>query len=165
MANAKNTTDVGVIFVCLGNICRSPTALGIFRGLGARDNLSDRIITDSAGTSSFHLGDPPDPRSIATARERGIDLTSFRSRQAKAADFQRFRYVVAMDRQNHRDLARLCPAGAESRLGLLLDYAPGLGQDVPDPYLGADGFYRVYDLIEAGCEGLLAHIRRTHFTV
>ena len=164
MTIARDTAGLGVVFVCLGNICRSPTALGIFRALVARDGLDHRIFADSAGTSGNHAGHPPDPRSVEAARFRGVDLTPFRSRQAKADDFHRFRYVVAMDRQNHRDLARLCPPGAEQRLGLLLDFAPGLGRDVPDPYIGGDGFDRVYDLIETGCEGLLAHIRRAHFT-
>ena len=156
-ANAR----VNVVFVCLGNICRSPTAEGVFRAIVERHGLGQRIGVDSAGTGAYHTGEPPDSRSQAAARRRGYDLTAIRARKVTAEDFKRFDYVLAMDRENHAALSRICPPGEEHRLTLFLDYAPRLGQrDVPDPYYGAgDGFELVLDLIEAASEGLLADIR------
>lgn len=155
---------VKVLFVCLGNICRSPTAEGVFRTLVARQGLADRIVVDSAGVGSWHVGSPPDQRAQQAARRRGIDLSGQRARQARAGDFRRFDYVVAMDADNRRELERLCPPGEEHRLHLLMDFAPELGlSDVPDPYYGdAGGFEAVLDLIERASEGLLAHIRENH---
>ena len=154
---------VKVLFVCTGNICRSPTAEGVFRALVAREGLDGRIAVDSAGTHGYHVGEPPDSRSTAAARRRGIDLDALRARQVAAADFAAFDLVLAMDRGHHAELARRCPPGHRDRLHLFMDFAPGLGiRDVPDPYYGAgDGFERVLDMIEAGCDGLLAHIRAT----
>ena len=154
---------VKVLFVCTGNICRSPTAEGVFRAVVARAGLDRRIAADSAGTHGYHVGDPPDARSCAAARGRGIELDALRARQVTAADFTEFDLVLAMDRGHHAQLARLCPPGRHDRLHLFMDFAPGLGiRDVPDPYYGAgDGFERVLDMIEAGCDGLLAHIRAT----
>ena len=153
---------VKVVFVCLGNICRSPTAEGVFRALVERAGLDGRITVDSAGTGGYHVGQPPDPRARAAARRRGIEIGRARARQATAADFRAFDYVLAMDRDNHAHLARLCPPGEERRLGLFLDYAPEFGRDdVPDPYYGGGGgFEEVLDLIEAASRGLLDHIRR-----
>jgi protein-tyrosine phosphatase len=152
---------IRVLFVCLGNICRSPTAEGVFRARVARAGLARVIATDSAGTHDYHVGDPPDPRAKAAARRRGVDISDLRGRQVVREDFARFDYLLAMDRSNLRHLARLCPKGAESRLRLFLEFAPGAGIDeVPDPYYGgADGFEHVLDLAEAAAEGLLAHIR------
>jgi len=155
---------VRVCFVCLGNICRSPTAEGVMRHLVAREGLSDRIEVDSAGTIAYHAGEPPDARSRAAARGRGIELNG-RSRRFRDADWERFDYVIAMDHENHRDLSRMAPNGARHKLSLLLRFDPGSPDDapVPDPYYGSgDGFERVLDLCEAGCRGLLAHIRREH---
>jgi protein-tyrosine phosphatase len=155
---------VNVLFVCLGNICRSPTAEGVFKALVEREGLSDQVSVDSAGVGSWHIGSPPDSRAQATARKRGIDLSNQRARQAKAHDFERFDYVIAMDSQNHGDLARMCPKGGEDRLYKFLQFAPQLGlSDVPDPYYGGDGgFDGVLDLIEAASAGLLDDIRTKH---
>ena len=153
---------VGVLFVCMGNICRSPTGEGVFRALVERADLGHRITVDSAGTHAYHVGEPPDPRAQAAARARGIDLSGQRARRATAADFRRFDYVLAMDEDNRRLLSRLCPTGEEHRLGLLMDFASDAGAgDVPDPYYGGEhGFERVLDMIEAASQGLLAHIRQ-----
>ncbi|MBI5165725.1 MAG: low molecular weight phosphotyrosine protein phosphatase [Magnetospirillum sp.] len=152
---------IKVLFVCTGNICRSPTAEGVFRALVAREGLEAAIGVDSAGTHGYHVGDPPDARSCAAARRRGIAMDDLRARQVRAADFEAFDLVLAMDRGHQRSLAQLCPKGREARLHLFLDFAPHTGvQDVPDPYYGAGGgFERVLDLIEAGSAGLLAHIK------
>ncbi len=159
----KLANKINIMFVCTGNICRSPTAEGVFRALVARAGLDGRIATDSAGTHGYHVGEPPDARSCAAARGRGIDLDSLRARQVRPADFAEFDLVLAMDRGHHAQLARLCPPEHRHRLHLFMDFAPDTGiRDVPDPYYGSgDGFERVFDLIEAGCAGLLAHIRAT----
>ena len=155
---------VKILFVCLGNICRSPTAEGVFRALVEREGLTDQISIDSAGVGSWHVGQSPDPRATAAARERGVDLSTQRARQVKAQDFDRFDYVIAMDSENRRDLKGICPAGEEDRLHKFLQFAPDLGiADVPDPYYGGDGgFDTVLDLIEAASAGLLDDIRANH---
>ena len=155
---------IKVLFVCLGNICRSPTAEGVFRALIDREGLGDRISIDSAGVGSWHIGEAPDRRAQAAARLRGIDLSSQRGRQVKAQDFDRFDYVIAMDSDNHRDLSGLCPADKKDCLHKFLQFAPELGHgDVPDPYYGGDGgFDAVLDLIEAASIGLLDDIRAKH---
>lgn len=155
---------VNVLFVCLGNICRSPAAEGTFRALVEREGLDGRISCDSAGTGSWHIGDPPDPRMRAAAKRRGIDLDALRGRQVTAADFETFDYVVAMDGENLANLKAICPPGREAKLARFLDFAPELGRhDVPDPYYGgASGFETVLDLVEAASKGLLADIRRRH---
>ena len=152
---------VKVLFVCLGNICRSPTAEGIFRDLVERHGLGREIATDSAGTGGWHVGQPPDSRAQAEALKRGIDISRLRARQVRAADFRDFDHVIAMDRRNHAELDALRPAGGRAQLKLLLEYAPALGRlDVPDPYYGgADGFARVIDMIELAARGLLAAVR------
>jgi protein-tyrosine phosphatase len=154
---------VAVLFVCLGNICRSATAEGVFRALMMAEGLADRIDVDSAATHDYQTGRAPDSRAQAIARKRGIDLSSQRARQVNADDFRRFDYVLAMDRANLADLRRICPPDAQARLHRFLDFSPGLeGGDVPDPYYG-DGrdFTLMMDLLEAGSRGLLAHIRKT----
>ena len=154
---------VKVLFVCTGNICRSPTAHGVFRALVAREGLSAVIATDSAGTHGYHLGEPPDRRSSAAARARGVEIDDLRARQFKPADFTIFDLVLAMDRGHQRLLAGWGTPSQQGRLRLFMSFAPELGiEDVPDPYYGAgDGFERVLDLIEAGSSGLLHHIRTT----
>ena len=154
---------VKVLFVCLGNICRSPTAEGVFRALLRREGLGDRIAVDSAGTHAYHVGEPPDPRAQAAARRRGVDISTLKGRKATAADFEKFDYVLAMDRSNHANLVGICPRGREDRLHLFLGFAPDLGiQEVPDPYYGGeDGFETMLDMIEAASSGLLDHIRKT----
>jgi len=156
----RNATMVKVLFVCTGNICRSPTAEGVFRARVDARNLSDDIETDSAGTHAYHVGDPPDARSIAAAARRGIDLAPLRARVVAAEDFERFDLILAMDRGHFDLLRRRCPPDRLDRVRLFLSFAPELGvHDVPDPYYGgAEGFERVLDLIEAGAEGLLGHL-------
>ncbi len=154
---------VNVLFVCLGNICRSPTAEGVFRDLIRREGLDAVIKTDSAGTSDWHIGEPPDRRSQEAAKRRGVDLSDLRCRQARTEDFEEFDYVLAMDRRNHAALSVLAPQGRGDRLHMFLSFAPQLGlTEVPDPYYGAgDGFEQVLDMIEDASRGLLDHIRAT----
>lgn len=152
---------INVLFVCTGNICRSPTAEGVFRALVAAQGLSGRVGVDSAGTHAYHVGEPPDRRSTAAARKRGIELSDLRARKVRPADFDDFDLVLAMDRGHADILRKLCPPARADRVRLFLDFAPELGaKDVPDPYYGGgDGFERVLDMIEAGAAGLLAQIR------
>jgi low molecular weight protein-tyrosine phosphatase len=155
---------VRVCFVCLGNICRSPTAAGVMRRLVADAGLEGRIEVDSAGTAAVHAGEPADERSAAAARARGIELDHV-ARAFARADFGRFDYVVAMDRDNRRALRALATGPDQTgRIALLRDYEAGArGLDVPDPYYGgADGFDRVLEICESACAALLAHIRGQH---
>jgi protein-tyrosine phosphatase len=141
-----------VLFVCLGNICRSPLAEGVFRSIVIDAGLEDRFEIDSAGTGAWHVGNPPDPRSIEIAALHRIDISSQRARQVSARDFRRFETIVAMDRDNLAALKRLGGAGSTG-LRLLLNTPP---QDVPDPYYGGpDGFEQVYQLVRTGGERLL----------
>ena len=153
--------SVSVLFVCMGNICRSPTAQGVFRALIEREGLESHIRTDSAGTIAYHVGEPPDRRARETATKRGIDLSDLRARRARAEDFEMFDYVIAMDRANYHDLMEICPPGRQDRLHLFMDFAPHLPEDeVPDPYYGGvAGFDRVFDMVEQASLGLLQHIR------
>jgi len=156
---------VSVLFVCMGNICRSPTAQGVFERLVAEHRLADVIEIDSAGTHAYHVGDRPDERASAAALQRGIDLSSQKARRVSPEDFNRFDYVLAMDRDNYEILAASCPTELQSRIRLFLEFAPEelLLREVPDPYYGGpSGFERVLDLIEEASEGLLAHIRQQH---
>lgn len=149
---------VGVLFVCTGNICRSPTADAVFRHLVKEARLEDRFIVDSAGTHGYHIGDPPDLRSVATAMKRGVDMRALRARKVEKADFTRFHYILAMDGGHHRLLSRFSAQPPYGALSLFL----GEG-DVPDPYYGAqEGFEHVYDLIEGGSRRLLSDIRVRH---
>jgi protein-tyrosine phosphatase len=151
---------IRVVFVCLGNICRSPLAESVFRHLVRDRGLEDLFEIDSAGTSGYHAGDPPDARSVATARQRGITVEGV-SRQVVPEDLRRFDYVVAMDGDNYEVLRRLGDrAGGEARVVRLRDWDPAeLGGDVPDPYYGgARGFENVHDIVERSCEALLDHL-------
>lgn len=147
-----------VLFVCLGNICRSPTAEAVFRDIAAREALDLAVEADSAGTHAYHLGSAPDARAIAAARRRGIDMRALRARAVESADFERFDLLLAMDEQNYRDLLSMAPPGRRDRVRLFLDFAPGLERrEVPDPYYGGPtGFEDVLDLVEAAARGLLA---------
>lgn len=151
-----------VLFVCLGNICRSPTADGIFRELVKREKLEQKVIVDSAGTGDWHIGKAPDLRTVTAAKKRGYDLSILRARQVIAADFDEFDYVLAMDNANLRDLQTLKPMHFTGHLGLFLDFGSRKTyREVPDPYYGgSDGFELVLDLVEEAAEGLLAHIRQ-----
>jgi protein-tyrosine phosphatase len=151
---------ISILFLCTGNICRSPTAEGVFRDRVERAGLADRVRIDSAGTGGWHAGGPPDPRSVAAAARRGYDLSHQRARQVTVADCSAFDLLVVMDRSHLAALDRLCDRG---RARLMLDFVPdGPGGDVPDPYYGGGGFDHVLDLIEAACDGLLDHVRTHH---
>jgi protein-tyrosine phosphatase len=149
-----------VLFVCMGNICRSPTAEGVFRHLVAQQGLAERIITDSAGTHDYHIGAPPDPRAQAAAARRGYDLSGLRARQVTVGDFAAFDHVLAMDEYNRELLHALCPPQYRARVRLLLEFADGTPlREIPDPYYGgAQGFEEVLDLVENAARGLLRHI-------
>ncbi len=155
---------VKILFVCMGNICRSPTAHGVFRSLVEKEGLADRILVDSAGTHAYHVGEPPDRRAQSTAQRRGVELQDLRARRVDVSDFHEFHYIVAMDQDNYLSLSNICPDGLYEKLHLLMDFAPAMRtREVPDPYYGGPtGFERVYDLVEAAAQGLLQEIRRRH---
>lgn len=155
-----------MLFVCMGNICRSPTAHGVFRALVHAENLADVIRIDSAGTHAYHVGNPPDRRARETAQRRGIDLSDLVARRVEATDFDRFDLIVAMDQDNYLSLSEICPDEHRGKLHLFMDFAPQMRtREVPDPYYGgAAGFERVFDLVEAASAGLLAEIRRRHLS-
>ena len=155
--------SVSVLFVCMGNICRSPTAHALFREAVTAAGFDNEITTDSAGTHAYHIGNPPDARATAAALERDIDMTDLRARQVCEADFEHFDYVVAMDLDNLALLKASCPPAAQDRLSLMLDWAEGWDDEVPDPYYGGDeGFVRVFDMLTEASQGLLAHIASRH---
>lgn len=151
--------------MCLGNICRSPTAEGVMRHLVKQEGLDGLVELDSAGTGRWHVGEPPDERATETARARGFELRG-RARQFEPKDFGRFDYVVAMDTSNRRNLLRMAPdEAARAKVHLLRDFDPKSPKDaeVPDPYYGGpDGFEKVFDIVESACRALLDHIRREH---
>lgn len=151
---------IRVLFVCMGNICRSPTAHGVFRHLVNQRGLDHLIEIDSAGTHAYHVGEPPDRRAQSTATARGIDLTDLRARRVADSDFAQFDYILAMDRDNYEILRSQCPADVQDKVSLFLAFAPQVGiQEVPDPYYGGQkGFERVFDMVEAASHGLLADI-------
>jgi protein-tyrosine phosphatase len=144
-----------VLFVCLGNICRSPLAEAAFRRAAAEAGLA--VMADSAGTGGWHAGEPPDRRAQAEARRHGIDISAYRARQVTEADFRRFGLILALDADNLADLRRIAPPDATADLGLLLDHAEGRrGQSVVDPYYGgSDGFARTWQDVSAAAEGLV----------
>jgi len=155
---------VKILFVCLGNICRSPTAEGVFRALAEREGALRQSWVrgiDSAGTGDWHVGSPPDRRTIAAARQRGYELGALRARQVTAQDFHDFDLLLAMDRQNLAALQQLRPVGGMAEVKLFLEYAECAAVDeVPDPYYGgAEGFEEVLDLCEAASRGLLNSLR------
>jgi protein-tyrosine phosphatase len=155
---------IRVLFICMGNICRSPTAEGVFRHLVGEAGLSGRIEIDSAGTHAYHVGEAPDRRAQVAAKRRGIDLSMQRARAVATEDFSHYDWIVAMDAANLNHLQRNCPKAEREKLALLLDFAPQApAREVPDPYYGGDhGFEHVLDLVEAGGAGLLAAIRQRH---
>jgi low molecular weight protein-tyrosine phosphatase len=153
---------LSLLFVCMGNICRSPTAEGVMRQLLRDQGLADVVLVDSAGIGSWHIGDPPDERATAAAAGRGIELAGS-ARQVGPGDFERFDLILAADRGNLRDLHELAPPAARERIRLLREYdaaAEGDALDVPDPYFGGDdGFEHVLDLVDRACRGLLDELR------
>lgn len=155
---------VRVLFVCLGNICRSPTAEGVFRAVVEREGLLQHIDIDSAGTHAYHVGEPPDARAQAAAQRRGVDLSGLRGRRATRVDIECFDYILAMDEENYQNLQAISPQGLEHKIRLFLEFAPQRPErEVPDPYFGGEGgFERVLDMIEEASEGLLAHLRERH---
>lgn len=152
-----------VLCVCLGNICRSPTAEVVLRSLAEREAPELALEVDSAGTAGYHVGDPPDRRAQAAAARRGYDLSTVRARIVEPGDYERFDLVLAMDRENLAVLKRRSPKGARAQIRLFLEYAPQLGVvEVPDPYYGGgNGFEEVLDLVEAASRGLLQQLRST----
>ena len=159
----RDINPVRVLFVCMGNICRSPTAHGVFQALVESENLGDAIDVDSAGTHSYHVGSPPDPRSQATALARGVDLSGLRARRFLSGDFLEFDYLLAMDNGNLADMNALRPADTARRAELMLRYSKRYDErEIPDPYYGNDGFELVYDMVEDASRGLLRHIRKKH---
>ncbi|WP_107312622.1 low molecular weight protein-tyrosine-phosphatase [Burkholderia metallica] len=154
-------TRVSICFVCLGNICRSPTAEGVMRRQVDAAALADRIAIDSAGTGDWHVGEPPDARAQAAALGRGYDLSALRARQVSAADFERFDLLLAMDAANLAELRRRCPPQYRDKVRLLMEFAPDSTEtEVADPYFGgAQGFEQVLDQIEHACAGLLDTLR------
>lgn len=155
---------VKVLFVCTGNICRSPTADGVMRARVAALGLDGKIEVDSAGTHGFHAGEPPDPRSQKTAKQHGVDLSGLRARKVSAEDFSSFDIIAAMDRGHLDALHRLCPSREAARLRLFMEFAPDYDgpDEVPDPYYGEHGFEEVFAMVEAGVAGLIAHLRAVH---
>ena len=153
---------VRVLFVCLGNICRSPLAQGVLEDVLRREELEDEVFVDSAGTGSWHVGSPPDNRAQRTASARGLELSDQRARRISPDDCEEFDYVLTMDEQNYRTVASLCRGSAVVRP--FLDFAPHSPErEIPDPYGGGpDGFERVLDLVEEASEGLLKDIRERH---
>lgn len=150
-----------VLMVCLGNICRSPTAEAVLRAKLGAAGLADRVMVDSAGTGDWHVGASPDRRTVAHGARRGYDLGALRGRQIEAADFERFDLIFAMDEGNLSDLRSACPRTHRRKLRLLMDCAgPGAGRVVPDPYTrGPEAFEQVLDLVELACDGLVAELR------
>jgi protein-tyrosine phosphatase len=152
---------IKVLFVCTGNICRSPTAEGIFRHLIAVEGLGAEFEADSAGTHGYHVGEPPDPRTVDAAAARGFDLSGLRARKINRDDFRTFDFILAMDRSHYAHLEAMRPEGARAELKLFLAYHPdGTLQDVPDPYYGGhEGFARVLDMVEQTSRALLARLK------
>ena len=154
-------TPLRILFVCMGNICRSPTAEAVFRDMLKREAPTLAVELDSAGIHGLHAGEPPDRRAIAAARRRGIDMSALRARQLQRGDFARFDLILVRDDENHRDALELAPPAGHQRVRRLLEFSSQAGNEVPDPYYGdAAGFETVLDLIEEACRGLLAEVRR-----
>ena len=151
-----------ILFVCMGNICRSPTAEGVFTALVEQQHLQSHFHIDSAGTHAHHVGEAPDLRAQQAARQRGIEIKHLQARKVTYGDFEDFDYILVMDSENHDIVMRACPQQYQHKIAYLLDFAPQLKvREVPDPYYGgSQGFERVLDMIEQASEGFLAHLRQ-----
>ncbi len=157
-------TIISVMFVCTGNICRSPSAHGVFRDLVEKESLSKHFIIESSGTQSYHAGEPPDSRSSQVALQRGYDLSDLRAQQLKSSDFETFDYLLAMDEGHYRNMMASCPSKHHEKVMMFLQFAPEFKEiDVPDPYYGGEhGFDHVLDLVESACKGILQHVKQHH---
>jgi protein-tyrosine phosphatase len=154
---------VRVLFVCMGNICRSPLAQGVFEGVLRCEELEGEVFVDSAGTGRWHVGEPPDERALSAASLRGLDISAQRARQLRPEDCETFDYILTMDEENYRTVCSLCRGSAVVRP--FLDFADSPEREVPDPYYGGpDGFERVLDLVEKASEGLLEDIRERYLS-
>jgi protein-tyrosine phosphatase len=152
----ENKEKTSVLFVCMGNICRSPTAEGVFRHHVNEGGLGDRILADSAGTHAYHVGEPPDRRACAAAERRGISLAEIRARRVSDSDFEAFDFIIAMDEDNLQQLLEQAPEVHQSKVSLFLSFTSADETEVPDPYYGGTaGFERVLDLVEEASRGLL----------
>jgi len=158
--------NIKVLFVCFGNICRSPTAAAVFKQLVEKEGLSHIIEVDSAGTSGYHIGDAADARSIEAAATRGYNLNDHRGRRVESEDFETFDYILPMDNENYSQLATLCEGGNWGKLKMFMEFADGFaGKEVPDPYYGGErGFELVLDMVESASEGLLRDIKEQHLS-
>ena len=155
---------VSVLFVCMGNICRSPTAEGVFRQIVHEAGLAERVEVDSAGTHAYHVGEPPDRRARAAAERRGYALQNIRARRVDESDFERFDYVLAMDRDNLSLLAQQAEVEHHNKIRLFLEFSSSSQDEVPDPYYGGGaGFERVLDLVEDASRGLLETLHKNHW--
>ena len=154
---------INILFVCMGNICRSPTAEGVFTALVSEKKLHHHFKIDSAGTHAYHVGDAPDLRAQRAARERGIEIKHLRARKFTYQDFDDFDYILVMDDDNYHIVNQACPLEHKHKIGYFLDHAPDLKiREVPDPYYGgAHGFEQVLDMIEAASEGLINHLKHS----
>jgi protein-tyrosine phosphatase len=155
---------ISVLFVCMGNICRSPTAHAVFRKQVEQAGFANKISIDSAGTHAYHVGNLPDQRSMATASERGIDMSDLRARKVDFVDFTELDYVLAMDGDNLAILHQMAPADLKPKIKLFMTFAPETGHDyVPDPYYGGvQGFNQVFDMVERASEGLLSYLKQRY---
>lgn len=161
MKPAATSRPLKILFVCLGNICRSPTARGVFLHYAREAGLAERVVVESAGTGDYQIGAPADPRACAAAAERGFDLSGHCARQVTRKDFADFDYVLAMDDENLRALRRVCPAEYAHKVKLLTAFSNDGARPVPDPYIGGpEGFELVLNLIEESVQGLLLHVKR-----
>lgn len=153
-------SQIKVLFVCMGNICRSPTAEGVFLSLLKDKGTSERFLVDSAGTHAYHVGEPPDARAQQTAKQRGIDLSFIRARKFRYEDFEQFDYILAMDQDNLEILQQACPIEHQHKVRLFLEFAEGRDEtDVPDPYYGGqNGFNHVFDLVTDAAEGFYLRV-------
>jgi protein-tyrosine phosphatase len=155
----RNMKAIAILFVCMGNICRSPLAEGIMTHLGKTSSKAGKLTVASAGTGGWHVGDPPDRRSVSVARSHGIDISHQSAAQIKRGDFSRFDLILAMDEQNLSVLQQVAPAGMRHKLHLFSEYASGIRRNIPDPYYGGEeDFLAVYNMLFADCTSLLAKI-------